>query len=93
MREEPAQPRRAQRMEAQAMSKTLIVDRLVRDEGTILVLQGHDPDTGRVSQFAADHRLGWSIVDALLEGEEVPALVEPYQVLAEWAPKTKTVEA
>ena len=61
-------------------TKTLTVDGLVSDEGSILVLSGID-EQGTCFWFAADHRAGHSIMEAFAEGEEVEVEVESWQIL------------
>ena len=60
---------------------------LVRDEGTMLVLNGFDDD-GTEIVFAANRGMGMIILVALdtNEGEDVVALVAPYQVLSRTSP-------
>lgn len=71
------------------MNRTIEVDTVVRDEGTIVVLAGTDLDTGQRVEFAADHRPARAIIEALNEAlhdtdqnVEMPvAEVEDWQVL------------
>lgn len=61
----------------------LLVTGPVRDEGTIVVLEGVDEE-GRVFHFAADHRPAQDILNALSDPEtesEVLVDVEEWQIL------------
>jgi hypothetical protein len=54
---------------------------LVRDEGTVLVLEGRMADTGEVVTFAADRRPGMAILEAVAAGENPLAAVPPWAML------------
>ena len=57
------------------------VTRAVRNEGTIIVLEGTTAN-GHLIQFAADHRPANAIIEALDAGEDVRCEIAPWQVLA-----------
>jgi hypothetical protein len=59
------------------------VTRVVRDEGTIVVMEGVREDGAHV-QIALDHRMARPIAEALDRGEYPHCWVEPYQVLMVW---------
>ena len=59
----------------------LHVETLLADQGTVLVFRAHDPATGNVVVFGADHRPAAAIVEALEAGEEVTAEVESWSIL------------
>jgi hypothetical protein len=60
----------------------LCVTDIVRDEGSIVVLQGIATDgTDRVVNFAADHRPAQDIMDAIASGNDVYVEVEPWQIV------------
>lgn len=56
-----------------------IID-VVRDEGSVVVFRGVD-DEGRTVTFAADHRPGQAIIEAMDDGETVQATVPDWAVL------------
>lgn len=62
------------------MTAYVVVTRVVRDEGSIVVLEGIAEDGGRV-EFAADHRPAHAIAASLDAGARPLAEVEPWQVL------------
>ena len=57
------------------------VTAFVRDEGSVIVLEGVDHGGRAVIRFAADHRPGRAIVEALASEEPVVVEVERWQVL------------
>jgi hypothetical protein len=58
----------------------ITVDRIVSDQGSIVVFEGLNEDSLRVS-FGADHRPAQAIADALASGEEPVCFVEDWQIL------------
>jgi hypothetical protein len=61
---------------------TVDVDTVVADEGTIIVLEGTDRETGDRILFGADHRPAGHVIEALAAtGEPVPCEVGSWQVL------------
>lgn len=58
----------------------LTVDRLVRDEGTVVVFSGLD-SKGLRHDFAVDHHCAQDIVDAFDGEDAIVVEVEPWQML------------
>lgn len=57
------------------------VDKVIADEGTVIVLEGVDPNTGERWMFAADRRPALDII-AAMEADELPTVyVEDWQLL------------
>ena len=83
----PAAPTRkkllvvASQLEYTQFMRICVTD-IVRDEGSIVVLQGITTDgTDRVMNFACDHRPAQDIINAISQGEDVEVDVEAWQVL------------
>jgi hypothetical protein len=69
------------------MSQAVVdITRIVRDEGTIVVMEGVRED-GMNVQIAVDHRYARPIAAALDRGEKPHAWVSGWQVLMAWSPK------
>jgi len=58
----------------------VVVTALVRDEGSLVILQGLTDDN-QVVNFAADHRCAQAILDAVAQGEDVEVELEDWQIL------------
>jgi hypothetical protein len=52
----------------------------VQDEGSVLILEGRDVDTGDVVRFVAERRPALRILEAVEAGEEPVASVPPWAV-------------
>lgn len=57
------------------------VDRIVADEGSVVLFSGLNEEGDRRITFAADHRPAQAIADALLSGEDPECYVESWQIV------------
>lgn len=58
----------------------ITVTDIVRDEGSVVVFLGM-PWEGPPITFAVDHRPAQELINGMLNGEDVIALIEPWQVV------------
>lgn len=58
------------------------ITRIVRDEGTIVVMEGVREGSLDIVEIAVDHRMARSIVEGFNRGEQVHAWAEGWQVLS-----------
>lgn len=57
---------------------TVQVTSLISDQGTVVVFEGEDVETGEIVTFAADHRPGQDIAHGLAFSEEPPTVSVPF---------------